>query len=79
LRIEEIPPLDVFYILARKTIVKIKRKKRNLDSTTATTPDNEPIDIVWKDSPIDPFENFTRLSKFARAYATLTINKAIEL
>jgi len=50
-----------------------------LDATAATTPDNEPMDIVWKDSPIDPSENLTRLSQFAGAYATTTIDKATKV
>lgn len=50
-----------------------------MDATTATTLDNEPMDIVWKDSPIDPSENLTRLSQFARAYASTTIDKATDV
>ena len=37
------------------------------------------MDIVWKDSPIDPSENLTRLSQFAGAYATTTIDKATKV
>ena len=50
-----------------------------MNSTATTTPDNESMDIVWKDSPIDPSENLTRLSQFAGDYATLTIDKAREV
>ena len=38
LRIEEIPPLDVFYSPQDKAIVKRQRKKRKLDPTAAITP-----------------------------------------
>lgn len=62
LRIEDIPPLDVFYILSHKFIVERQSKKSKLDATTATTLDNELMDIVWKDSPIDPSANLTRIS-----------------
>lgn len=62
LRIEEFPPLDVFYGPQHKAIVKRKRKKRKLDSTTVTTPDNELMNVLWKDSPIDSSANLTRLS-----------------
>jgi len=76
LRIEKIPPLDVFYSPTHKATFKRQRKKRKLDAIVATTPENEPMDIVWKDSPIDPSDNLTRLSQFAGAYATMTIQKA---
>jgi len=79
LRIEEIPPLDVFYIPHHKAVVKKQRMKRKLDSIDVTTPNNEPMDILWKDSPIDPSANLTRLSHVAGAYATTTINKATEV
>jgi len=79
LRIEEIPPLDVFYSLIHKAIVKRQRKKRKLNAIAATTPDNEPMDIVWKDSPIDPSDNITRLSQFAGAYAIVNIDKETEV
>lgn len=79
LRIEEIPPLDVFYSPWHKAMVKIQRKKRKLDSTTATTPKNEPLDVLWKDSPIDPSTNLTKLSQFVGAYATMTIDKETEV
>ena len=62
LRTEEIPPLDVFYSSTHKVVIKRQRKKKKLDVATITTPDNEPMDIVWKDSPMDPSENLTKLS-----------------
>lgn len=46
LRIEELPPLDVFYSPQHKFVVKRQRKKRNLDSTVVTTSDNEPMDVL---------------------------------
>jgi len=64
LRIEEIPPLYVFYSPAHKDVIERHRKKRKLDSIAITTSDNEPMDIEWKNSPMDPFENLTRLSQF---------------
>ena len=33
------------------------------------------MEVVWKDTPIDPYENLTKLSQFACAYATITIDK----
>jgi len=43
------------------------------------TLNNEPMDIVWKDSPMDLSENLTRLSQFVGAYATTTIDKATKV
>ena len=46
LRIEEIPPLYVFYSPRHKAIFKRQIKKIKLKSTTATTPDNELMDVL---------------------------------
>ena len=69
----------MFYSPTHNAVVKRKRKKRKLDATVATTLDNEPMDIVWKYSPIDPSENLTRLSQFVGAYVTMTIDKETEV
>ena len=37
------------------------------------------MEVVWKDTPSNPIENLTRLSQFAGAYTTATIDKAIEV
>jgi len=79
LTIDEIPPLDVFYSPTHKGVIKRQRKKIKLDIVAITTPDNEPMDVVWKDSPMDPSENITRLSQFIGAYATTTIDKATKV
>jgi len=39
------------------------------------TLENEAIDVVWKDTCVDPSKNLTKLSQFVGAYATTTINK----
>ena len=49
-----------------------------MDAKVSTTPDNESMDIFWKDSPIDPSNNLTKLSQFTSAYATMTIDKETE-
>lgn len=41
--------------------------------------ENEPMDVVWKDTPVDPLENLTKLSQFTRDYATTTINKVTKV
>lgn len=37
------------------------------------------MDIVWKDSPMDPSQNLAKLSQYVGAYAMATIHKAIEV
>lgn len=69
----------MFYSPTQKVLVKRKRKKIKLDVAAITTPVNERMDIVWKDLPMDPFENLTRLSQFAGAYAMKNIDKATEV
>ena len=36
------------------------------------------MEVIWKDTPIDPSKNITKLSQFAGAYATATIDKETE-
>ena len=33
------------------------------------------MDVVWKESPVNPSANLTRLSQFAGAYVIVTIDK----
>lgn len=37
------------------------------------------MDIVWKDTPIDPSENITKLLQFVGDYAATTIDKVTEV
>lgn len=37
------------------------------------------MDIVWKDTLVDPSENLTKLSQFTGAYAITTIDKRNEI
>ena len=37
------------------------------------------VDILWKDSLDDPIEHLSKLSQYAGAYATSTIDKATEV
>lgn len=62
LRIEEVPPLDVLYSPQNNVVVRRKRKKRKLYSIAVTTPENELMDALRKDSPVDPPANLNRLS-----------------
>ena len=77
LKIEEIPPLDIFYSLQHKAVVRKKIKKRKLESVLST--DAEQLDVLWKDPTTDPIENLTKLSQITGAYASATIDKASEV
>lgn len=79
LRTEEIPPLDVFCSPTHKFFVKRKRNKIKLDVAAIMTPDNEAMDLVWKDSPMDPYKKLKKLLQFTRAYVKETIDKEIEV
>ena len=74
-----IPPIDILYSPNHKVVVKRQRNKRKLDTTAIITLENEPMEVVWKDTPVDPSENLTKLSQFTRSYATTTIDKAMEV
>jgi len=74
LKIEEIPPLDVFYSLQYKVVVRRQRKKRKLESVLSH--DAEQLNVLWQDLTTNPTENLTKLSQIARAYASANIDKA---
>lgn len=40
---------------------------------------DEYVDVLWKDPLDDPTEHLTKLSQFAGAYSTATIDKSIEV
>lgn len=50
-----------------------------MDVSAPTTLGSESMEVVWKDTPIDPLENVTKISQFLGAYATATIDKAAEV
>ena len=77
LKIEEIPPLDIFYSPQHKAVVRKQRKKRKLESALST--DAEQLDVLWKDPTTDPTENLTKLSQITRAYSSVTIAKSSEV
>lgn len=37
------------------------------------------VDILWKDSLVDRTKHLTKLSQYAKAYATSTVDKASEV
>jgi len=77
LKIEEIPPLDVFYSLQHKAVVRRQRKKRKLENMLSH--EVEQLDILWQDPTTNPTENLTKLSQIIGAYAFATIDKASEV
>jgi len=77
LKIEEIPPLDIFYSPQHKAVVRRQRKKRKLENMLAH--DAEQLDILWQDPTTDPTENLTKLSQIAGDYASVIIDKASEV
>lgn len=77
LKIEEIPPLDVFYSPQHKAVVRKKIKKQKLDSVLS--PKAEQLHVLWRDPTTDPTENMTKLSQSTGAYASATIDKASEV
>lgn len=77
LKIEEIPPLDVFYSPRHKAVVRRKRKKRKLESILSH--DAEQLDILWQGPNTYPTENITKLSQIVGEYSSVTIDKASEV
>lgn len=79
LNIEEIPLLDVFYSTKHRVVVKRQRKKREINQTSSKAPQSEIMNVIWKDSKVNPSEDLTKLSQFAGAYTASTIDKATEV
>lgn len=77
LNIEEIPPLNIFYSPQYKGVVRRQRKKRKLENMLHQ--DAEQLDVLWKDPNKNPTKNLTKLSQIAGAYASATIDKALEV
>ena len=77
LKIEEIPPLDVFYSPQHKAVVRRQRKKRKLENVPSH--DAEHLYVLWKYPTTNPPENLTKLSQITGAYASTDIDKASEV
>lgn len=77
LKIEEIPPLYVFYSLQHKVVVGRQRKKRKLDNMLS--PEAEKLDILWPNPTTGTTKNITKLSQIAGEYASTTIDKASKI
>ena len=74
LKIEEIPPLNVFYSPQHKVVVRRQRNKRKLERVFSH--EAEQLDVLWQDPTTDPTKNLTKLSQIIGAYASVIIDKA---
>jgi len=77
IKIEKIPPLDIFYSPQHKAVVRRQRKKRKLENVISH--DAEQLYVLWQDPTSNPTENLTKLSQIAGAYASATIDKESEV
>jgi len=77
LKVTEIPPLDIFYSPLHKAVVRRPRKRIRVVAPKFS-PGYEPMDVVRKDMPFN-LANLIRLSQFTGAYASATMDKAIEV
>ena len=77
LKIEEIPPLDIFYSPQHKAVMRKQRKKMKLENVLSH--EAEQLDVLWQDPTINPTKNLTKLSQIVGAYASATIDKASEV
>ena len=50
-----------------------------IDQTSSTAPQFEFMNVISKDSEVNPSEDLTKLSQFAGVYTTATIDKATEV
>ena len=60
LKIEEIPPLDIFYSPQHKVVVRRQRKKIKLENVLCH--DAGKLDVLWQDPTTNPTETLTKLS-----------------
>lgn len=79
LKIEEIPPLDIFYSPKHRVVVRKQRKRRKTDQDAVLTSQVEFMNIVYKNAEVNPSEDLTKLSQYAGAYNASTIDKASEV
>ena len=56
--------------------MKINKRKKFDESLKST---DESVDVLWKDSLEDPTKHLTKLSQYAGAYATTTVDKATQV
>jgi len=67
LKVEEIPPLALFYGPKHKVMVSRWRKMRRTEQREALVPGSASFQVLWKYSEVTPTEYLGRLLQFARA------------
>ena len=75
LNIQEIPPLDILYSPKHKAVMSRQKKRRRTQQSQLLIQGYVSMEIVWKDSQVDPSQDL----KFAGAYASAAIDKASEV
>ena len=79
LRVEEIPPLNIFYSLEHCDVMSRQKKKRRMEHSQELIPGSVPLDVVWKDYQANSYDELAKISQYAGAYATTTIFKATKV
>ena len=79
LKVEDIPPLDIFYSPKHRDVFRKQRKRKRTDQESLSTSQVELMNIVWKNTKVNPSEDLTKLSQYAGAYSAATIDKAFEV
>lgn len=75
--------MDIFYSPAHKAVVKRGRKKRKIDDSQALLPQKtsqaSPFEVLWKGTSTASADELGKLTQFISAYASATMDKAIEV
>ena len=79
LKVEEIPPLDIFYSPKHRAVVRKQTNRRRKNQESLSTSQVELMNIVWKNTEVNPSEDLTKLSQYAGTYSAATIDKASEV
>ena len=69
----------VFYSPKHRAVVRKQRKRWKINHTSSIATQSEFVNVIWKDSEVNPSKDFTKLSQFVGAYTTATIDKATEV
>ena len=54
LKVEDIPPLDVFYSPKHRAVLRKQRKRRRTDQESLSTSQVELMNIFWKNTEVNP-------------------------
>ena len=72
---EDIPPLDVFYSPKHRAVIKRQRKRRRIDQPFLFPEQTITANVVWNEE-FDLSDDLTKVSQYAGAYSTTTMDKA---